>query len=144
MEDLTRQPQVPKLMCDTCNRSKSHTRNPIKHVSKRYRQVGYKFHTDTSGKIRVKSVQGASYFTVFVDDASGYKFVSLLKTKDSFVKAFDRTCVRLCGTHTSSALTMQVKCVVLKLRSTARSTSRRSVPPTSTTRTLVLRQLSAP
>eukprot|EP00961_Rhodomonas_salina_P259154 3501484-Rhodomonas_salina.2 len=69
MEELSKQPKVPKLRCDKRARAKSHSRNKIKHTSKCYQQVGYKFHTDMSGKIQTKSLQGASYFvrdTVFL------------------------------------------------------------------------------
>ena len=50
----------------------------------------YKLHTDMSGKIRTTSTQGASYYAVLVDDASGYKFACLLKNKSGFIKAINR------------------------------------------------------
>jgi hypothetical protein len=47
-------------------------------------------HTDMSGKIRTTSTQGASYYVVLIDDASGYKFVCLLKRKNHFIKSIDK------------------------------------------------------
>mmetsp|Transcript_46824 Transcript_46824/g.95765 ORF Transcript_46824/g.95765 Transcript_46824/m.95765 type:complete len:1109 (-) Transcript_46824:511-3837(-) len=81
--------------CDACHRANSKRKRKHKHISRRYKEVMYKLHTDMSGKIRTPSTQGASYYVVFIDDASGYKFVSLLKTKDQFIKALDQLCVRL-------------------------------------------------
>ena len=46
-------------------------------------------HTDLSEKIHTKSTQGASYYCVLVNDASGYKFVCLLRNKNNFIKSID-------------------------------------------------------
>eukprot|EP00961_Rhodomonas_salina_P034658 466647-Rhodomonas_salina.1 len=43
-----------------------------------------------SGIIRTPSIQNAHYFVVFIDDASSYKFVFLLSTKDKWLEALDR------------------------------------------------------
>ena len=47
-------------------------------------------HTNMSGKIRTTSTQGASYYIVLINDASGYKFVALLKKKNHFIKSIDK------------------------------------------------------
>ena len=85
MEELRNIPQVSQLKCDTCARAKSHTRNITNHTSKRFSHVGYKFHTEMSGRINSPSMQGTHYFMVLVDDTSGYKFVHLIKNKDEFL-----------------------------------------------------------
>lgn len=101
MEELNRLQGKRKIRlpgCDACFRGKSKARKPIKTKSHRYREVLYRLHTDMSGKISTRTLQGAQYFCVFVDDASGYKFVTLLKNKSDFIKEFDRLCIRL-GRH---------------------------------------------
>ena len=50
-------------------------------------------HSDLSGRLRVPSLQGARYFVVFLDDASNYIFVFLLKTKDKWLEALKRITV---------------------------------------------------
>ncbi len=79
-------------------RGKSKRRHPAKTHSHRYREVLYRFHTDMSGRIQTPSIHGARYFVVFIDDASGYKFVKFLKHKSDFIKVFDQLCIRL-GRH---------------------------------------------
>jgi len=99
MEDIVgvnQRIELPK--CDCCLRSKSKRKKPKPKVTHRYREVMYRMHTDMSGRIKTKSIQGAHYFVVFVDDASGYKFGYLLRTKDEFLQAFDQLATRL-GRH---------------------------------------------
>eukprot|EP00961_Rhodomonas_salina_P105718 1423192-Rhodomonas_salina.1 len=55
-------------------------------------------HTDLSGIIQTPSLGGAKYFAMFVDDASRYRFVALLKKKSDWLKAFDALTIRL-GRH---------------------------------------------
>ena len=85
--------------CDACMRGKSQRKSPKKkEPTHRYREVMYKMHTDLSGIIQTPSLSGAKYFAVFVDDASRYRFVALLKKKSDWLKAFDALTVRL-GRH---------------------------------------------
>jgi hypothetical protein len=53
------------------------------------------FHTDMSGHIRVPSIDGAHYFLLIMDDATGYKFVALLKTKDEFIYSLNHLFIQL-------------------------------------------------
>eukprot|EP00961_Rhodomonas_salina_P259328 3504002-Rhodomonas_salina.1 len=71
-------------------RGKSQRKSPKKkEPTHRYREVMYKMHTDLPGIIQTPSLSGAKYFAVFVDDASRYRFVALLKKKSDWLKAFD-------------------------------------------------------
>ena len=55
-------------------------------------------HTNMSGKIRTTSTQGASYYTVLINAASGYTFVALLKKKNHFIKSINKIFTTL-GRH---------------------------------------------
>eukprot|EP00961_Rhodomonas_salina_P083098 1116488-Rhodomonas_salina.1 len=58
----------------------------------------YRLHTDMSGIIQTPTLSGAKYFAVFIDDASRYRFVALLRNKNDWLKAFDTLTIRL-GRH---------------------------------------------
>eukprot|EP00961_Rhodomonas_salina_P136124 1831577-Rhodomonas_salina.1 len=58
----------------------------------------YSMHTDMSGIIQTPSLSGAKYFAVFIDNASRYRFVALLRNKNDWLKAFDALTIRL-GRH---------------------------------------------
>ena len=79
--------------CNACDRAKSRKQPRQKATFKRYPEVMYMLHSDLSGRLRVPSLQGARYFVVFLDDASNYKFVFLLKTKDKWLDALKRITV---------------------------------------------------
>lgn len=85
--------------CDACKRGKAHrTKASKKQPKHRYREVMYHMHTDTSGIIKTLTLSGAKYFAVFVDDASRYHFVALLKQKSDWLAAFDALTIRF-GRH---------------------------------------------
>eukprot|EP00961_Rhodomonas_salina_P220058 2975112-Rhodomonas_salina.1 len=75
-----------------------HHSPPKRQPSHRYREVLYRMHTDLSGIIKTPSISGAKYFCVFVDDASRYRFVALLKQKSDWLKCFKALTTRL-GRH---------------------------------------------
>mmetsp|Transcript_18521 Transcript_18521/g.37617 ORF Transcript_18521/g.37617 Transcript_18521/m.37617 type:complete len:1118 (-) Transcript_18521:723-4076(-) len=100
MEELV---NIPKRTChpscDACKRGKAKRHTPLKtKPSHRYREVLYRMHADLSGIIQTPTLGGARYFVVFVDDASRYRFVALLKKKSDFITAFDQLTTRL-GRH---------------------------------------------
>jgi len=90
-EEVSRLPAKTKMpKCDACEQAKSKKKPREKATFKRYQEVMYMLHSDLSGRLRVPSIQGARYFVVFLDDASNYKFVFLLKTKDKWLEALKR------------------------------------------------------
>jgi len=94
MEEVSRLPAKTKMpQCDACEQAKSKRKPRQKSTFKRYPEVMYMLHSDLSGRLRVPSLQGARYFVVFLDDASNYKFVFLLKTKDKWLEALKRITV---------------------------------------------------
>ena len=91
MEEVGRLP-IKTVMpgCDACKQAKSRKNPREKPTFQRYNEVTYMLHSDLSGKLRVASLQGSHYFVVFLDDASNYKFVFLLRTKDKWLDALKR------------------------------------------------------
>eukprot|EP00961_Rhodomonas_salina_P060650 814287-Rhodomonas_salina.1 len=83
MEEVAKLPKRTTIPdCDACLRGKAHRHSPPKRQpSHRYSEVLYRMHTDLSGIIKTPLISGAKYFCVFVDDASRYRFVALLKQK---------------------------------------------------------------
>jgi len=94
MEEVSRLPANTKMPhCDAFAQAKSKKQARERATFKRYPEVMYMLHSDLSGRMRVPSLQGARYFVVFLDDASNYKFVFLLKTKDKWLEALKRITV---------------------------------------------------
>eukprot|EP00961_Rhodomonas_salina_P290471 3924936-Rhodomonas_salina.1 len=81
--------------CDACLRAKS-KRPPLpKAKFKRATEKLFRLHTDMSGFIPCKSIDGAHYFLLFIDDLTNYKWVYLLAHKDGFITALDKLIVRV-------------------------------------------------
>ena len=96
MEELTRvKATVPAPICEACQRGKSKHKALPKKTLKRSTEPMHRMHADMSGHVRVPTVDGAHYFLLVLDDATGYKFVALLRTKDEFIDALNHLLIRL-------------------------------------------------
>jgi hypothetical protein len=81
--------RVEKI-CDGCVLGKQH-RLPFPHVSKFRASKGLELvHADLCGQITPKSLGGASYFLLVVDDYSRFMWVELLKSKDQALEYFKK------------------------------------------------------
>lgn len=73
--------------CVPCHEGK-HTRSSFKHSGTRASNVLELVHSDLCGPMEIKSLGGARYILVFVDDFSRKTFVYFLKTKCEVTKYF--------------------------------------------------------
>ena len=90
MEELRRIKTSIKLCpCNACQRAKSKAPQLPKTTFKRSDELFFRVHCDLSGRVRTPALQGAEYFIVFVEDASNYKTVMLMRTKDEYLTALD-------------------------------------------------------
>ena len=81
--------RVDKI-CDGCVIGKQH-RKPFPQLTKFRATKGLELvHADLCGQITPKSLGGASYFLLVVDDYSRYMWVELLKTKDQALECFKK------------------------------------------------------
>ena len=89
-------PTVKKVeqVCDGCALGKQH-RKPFPKVSSfRAENCLELVHADLCGHITPKSLGGASYFLLVVDDHSRYMWVELLKSKDQALDYFKKIKLR--------------------------------------------------
>ena len=89
-------PTVPRVekVCDGCVLGKQH-RAPFPQVSSYRAERGLQLvHTDLCGHITPKTIGGASYFLLVVDDFSRYMWVEMLKSKDQALECFKRIKLR--------------------------------------------------
>lgn len=85
--------RVDKI-CDGCVLGKQH-RKAFPQVSQFRAEQGLELvHADLCGQISPKSLGGASYFLLVVDDYSRYMWVELLKTKDQALESFKKIIAR--------------------------------------------------
>ncbi|CAK9800955.1 Retrovirus-related Pol polyprotein from transposon TNT 1-94 [Anthophora plagiata] len=74
--------------CEICIENKQ-SATPFPKVSnRRSKELVHRIHSDLCGPMRVKSVGGAAYFATFIDDASRWVKVCILKSKDEVKNAF--------------------------------------------------------
>lgn len=77
--------------CVSCQMNKcTHANHPMK-TTKKAAKAGNVLHIDTSGKSNVQSIGGSQYFVLCKDEASGYRMIAFVATKDQItdtVKAF--------------------------------------------------------
>ena len=76
-------------LCESCFLGKSH-RLPYKGSLRQSTQPGEVVFTDVLGPINVMSLGGKSYACVFVDDATGMKFVYSMRHKSEALDAFQK------------------------------------------------------
>jgi len=89
-------PAVKRIeqVCDGCVLGKQH-RKPFPSVSSlRAEKVLELVHADLCGHITPKTLGGAAYFLLVVDDHSRYMWIEMLKTKDQALDCFRRIKVR--------------------------------------------------
>jgi len=93
VEGLPTVRRVEKV-CDGCVLGKQH-RKPFPHVSSFRANKGLELvHTDLCGQITPKSIGGASYFLLVVDDYSRYMWVEMLRSKDQALESFKKVIAR--------------------------------------------------
>ncbi|KAH9115866.1 hypothetical protein LEN26_012952 [Aphanomyces euteiches] len=79
---------VPKSLgnkmesCLDCPRAKMHKVSAVKTHTRTFK-AGECWHSDTKGPLPTMSNGGSRYYTVYVDDATGYKIVRIVKSTDS-------------------------------------------------------------
>jgi hypothetical protein len=77
-------------VCDGCTLGKQH-RKPFPQVSSFRASKGLELvHSDLCGHITPKTLRGASYFLLVVDDFSRFMWVEMLKTKDQALECFKK------------------------------------------------------
>jgi len=88
LEELQQLPLDFKMKpCPTCMTSKSRAQ-PVKHKAERSKVVHHLVHSDTTGKMRVRSSRGNRYASVFVDCASNYKHVKCHPLKSDYPRIY--------------------------------------------------------
>jgi transposase InsO family protein len=81
-------------VCDGCVLGKQH-RTPFPQVTSYRAKKGLELvHADLCGHITPKTLGGASYFLLVVDDHSRYMWVDMLKTKDQALTCFKKIKMR--------------------------------------------------
>ena len=90
---MIREGHVDGLICGSCNPPEfceacilgKMTRKSFETSFKRAEEPGELFHFDIAGPFEVKSISGASFLSVFVDDLSGMTFAFAIKAKSDIV-----------------------------------------------------------
>ena len=96
MEEILKIPLHTKMpKCDSCMRALRKAHPLPKPTFTRATDVGVRLHTNVSGLISTSSIEGGRYFSVAVECCSNYKFVDILKSRDSWLDAIDRIHTRL-------------------------------------------------
>ena len=68
--------------CEACALSKQHRKEFPIHEEKRQREILELIHTDVCGPMQTKSLGGALYFLIFVDNRSRYTWVYFIRKKN--------------------------------------------------------------
>jgi len=85
-------PIVKKVekVCDGCVLGKQH-RKPFPQMSSFRAETGLELvHADLCGQITPRSIGGAAYFLLVVDDHSRYMWVEILQSKDQALECFKK------------------------------------------------------
>jgi len=93
VEGLPTVTRVEKV-CDGCVLGKQHITPFPKVSSYRAEKCLELVHADLCGHITPKTVGGASYFLLVVDDHSRYMWVEMLKSKDQALECFKKIKLR--------------------------------------------------
>lgn len=78
---------ITKSQCTTCCEGKQ-ARLPFSHVGERSTELLQRVHTDICGPMETRSLNGARYFILFVDDFSRMTFIYFIKNKSETLSKF--------------------------------------------------------
>ena len=76
------------LPCEACGLGKQHREEFPVHIEKRQYDILELIHTDVCGPMQTRSLGGASYFLIFVDDRSRYTWVYFIWRKSDVFEYF--------------------------------------------------------
>ncbi len=76
-----------KYPCDICNATKTTRDVPSRKFQKPHRHLYELIHTDIC-EMPVKSVEGFKYYALFIDDASRFSYIVLLRKKSDIYRGF--------------------------------------------------------
>lgn len=74
--------------CEACVLGKQHREEFPIHKEKRQREILELIHTDVCGPMQTRSIGGAWYFLIFVDDRSRYTWVYFIRKKSDVFEYF--------------------------------------------------------
>ena len=76
------------LPCEACALGKQHREEFPVHTEKRQHDILELIHTDVCGPMQTRSLGGASYFVIFIDDRSRYTWVYFIRRKSDIFEYF--------------------------------------------------------
>ena len=76
------------IKCVACALGKQHRKEFPNHEEKRHTELLKLKHTDVCGPMQTRSLGGAWYFLIFVDDRSRFIWVYFLRRKDNVFEYF--------------------------------------------------------
>ena len=76
------------LPCEACALGKQHREEFPVHIEKRQYDILELIHTDAYGPMQTRSLGGASYFLIFVDDRYRYTWVYFIRRKSDVFEYF--------------------------------------------------------
>ena len=76
--------------CDACTLGKLHREEFLVRVEKKQRDILELVHTDLCGPMQIKSLGGAVYFLLFIDDCMNFSWVYFLSKKSHTFKYFKK------------------------------------------------------
>ena len=82
--------KVPSFVCHCCQESKSRHANKALSSTSRAQEPLELIHIDTAGPMKVQSVQGERYVTVFVDDKTRYRWCYCHRLRDDLLNIFKK------------------------------------------------------
>jgi hypothetical protein len=74
--------------CEACALGKQHRQEFPIHTEKRQTYILELIHIDVCGPMQTRSLGGASYFLIFVDDRSRYTWVYFIRSKSDVFEYF--------------------------------------------------------
>jgi hypothetical protein len=74
--------------CEGCALGKMHREEFPTHIDKRKRDILELVHTDVCGPMQTRSLGGAYYFLIFIDDCTKYTWVYFLRKKSDVFEYF--------------------------------------------------------
>jgi transposase InsO family protein len=74
--------------CEGCALGKQHREEFPMHIDKRKREILELVHTDVCGPMQTRSLGGAYYFLIFIDDRTRYTWVYFMRNKSDVFEYF--------------------------------------------------------
>jgi len=109
-QQLAKSKTLDTIDCESCQKRKMSKLTIPLSTRTRSTRVGEVVHSDICGPLGKTSISGANYIVLFKDEASNYRFIYCVKTREETFECLKKTYARILADTNNKMLTLVTDC----------------------------------